>query len=93
MILRIILIGTVAAGLLVFAKQDRVLARVGIVGTCVPSLPAAGSTSTQRRAQWWSCSEGTVMGYPSLELKSCHSGGFYGKRELWYCQQPIASPY
>lgn len=92
MILRILLIGTVAAGLLVFAKQDRVLARVGIVGKCVPSLPAGG-VSAPRGSQWWSCSEGAVMGYPSLELKSCNSGGFVGDRELWYCPRPIASPY
>lgn len=91
MILRILLVGALALGLLVYAKQDRVLARVGIVGTCKLSSPLAGVPRAQRRAQWWSCSEGSVTGYPSLELQSCTSSGTVAHREYWYCLTPIAS--
>ena len=93
MLLRIFLVGTMLAAFMVYAKQERVLVQVGIAGKCTPSLPAANSSPSLRRVQWWSCSEGALMGYPSLELKSCKSGGFHGKRELWYCPTPIASPY
>jgi hypothetical protein len=91
-ILRIVLFGALAIVGLVFVKQDRVLARIGVMGSCVPSLAAVGSKGPERSAQWWSCNEG-LAGYPTLELKSCASAGFVGKRELWYCLRPIASPY
>lgn len=93
MILRILLVGVILAAGLTYLKQERVLARVGISGRCVPSLPAADAGSEKRRAQWWSCAEGALTGYPSLELKGCHSAGFYGPREIWYCTSPITSPY
>jgi hypothetical protein len=91
-ILRLVLFGALAVAGLIYVKQERVLARVGVIGDCVPSLPAAGSKGSLRSAQWWSCDEG-ITGYPTLELKSCVSAGFAGPRELWYCLRPIASPY
>ena len=92
MLVRIFLVGAMLAAFMVYAKQERVLVQVGIAGECVPSLPAAGSGTALRRSQWWSCSEGKLLGYPSLELKSCKSAGFHGTRELWYCLSPISSP-
>jgi hypothetical protein len=92
MILRIVLVGALAVAGLVYVKQDRVLARVGIVGTCVRSFPVAGASAAERQEQWWSCSEGKVTGFPSLELTSCKSAGFLGKREIWSCEDWIADP-
>jgi hypothetical protein len=91
MILRILLVGAIAIGALTYVKQDSVLARFGLVGSCTPAEPAAGATLEQRSAQWWSCGSGSMTGYPSLERRSCDSLGFAGTREVWACRIPIES--
>lgn len=93
MIVRIVLVGAMLAAFMFYAKQERVLVQVGLAGKCVASLPARNVNAVQKRSQWWACEEGFLLGYPSLELKSCQSAGFTGKRELWYCTRPIANPY
>ncbi|MBM3678789.1 MAG: hypothetical protein FJW96_13070 [Actinobacteria bacterium] len=92
MLLRIVLVGALLIAAMVYVKQDRVLSKIGLVGTCVPSLPAANADRAQRRAQWWSCGEGAITGYPGLEAQSCKSAGRVGNRELWYCATPISEP-
>jgi hypothetical protein len=91
MLLRIILVGAVLIAALVVVKQERVLARIGIVGKCAVTATPAGEKVNE--GQWWSCDEGALTGFPVLDRKSCESRGFRGRLEIWYCPAPIESPY
>lgn len=93
MFVRLILVGALLIAGLVYVKQERVLARIGLVGTCVTIPPPADLAAKHEAPQWWSCSEGVLAGYPSLELKSCDTTGIYGQREIWYCPESIETPY
>lgn len=92
MLLRIILVGAMLGAFMIYAKQERVLMQIGFVGECVPSLPTSNAAPATRSSQWWSCSEGTLLGYPSLNPDACRSAGLAGSREMWYCLDPISNP-
>ena len=82
--LRIFLVGAAIVAVFVFAKRDHWLEHAGLVGTCqiVPS-PYGDE------AQWWSCREGLVSGYPVLTQENCDSQGVVAAREFWRCPTPL----
>jgi hypothetical protein len=91
MLLRIIIVGGLLIAALVVVKQERVLARFGVVGKCIVTATPYGEKVTE--GQWWSCNEGTLTGFPVLDRKSCETRGFRGEFQIWYCPAPIESPY
>jgi hypothetical protein len=83
--LRIIIVGVAIAAALFAAKRDRWFERAGLVGNCHLTQPGyIGDT-----AQWWSCRQGLITGYPVLARQQCDSTGFVLNRELWRCTVPI----
>lgn len=81
---KIALVGAFIAVMLGVAKQQHWFQRAGIVGRCQVVSTPFGQTG-----QWWSCSQGILTGFPTLERDQCDSAGFAGKRQLWRCPEPI----
>jgi hypothetical protein len=86
-IVKIILVGAVIAAVMTLAKTQMWFERAGIVSSCTE---VRAPLNQRDGGQWWSCSKGTVTGYPSLTRDSCTSRGFVGGRELWMCPTPLA---
>ncbi len=82
--LRILIVGAAIAAALVVAKRDHWIERAGLVGTCRLAQAPYGDT-----AQWWSCRQGLITGFPILTRHQCDSEGFVGGRELWRCPVPL----
>ena len=82
--LRIFFVGAAIVAVFVFAKRDHWLERGGLVGSCQITQAPSGDT-----AQWWSCKEGLVSGYPVLTLENCESRDVVARRELWRCPTPL----
>lgn len=83
--LRILIVGAAIATALVVAKRDHWFERAGLVGTCKQTQ----SVYLNDTAQWWSCRQGLITGYPVLTRQSCDSSGFLLNRELWRCPTPL----
>ena len=83
---KIALIGVGFAAALFLLKQQHVLQRTGIIGSCTEIAAPAGESRT---GQWWSCREGTITGYPSLTLDDCDSVFFRAGREVWRCSRAL----
>jgi hypothetical protein len=83
--LRIIFVGAAIAVALVAAKRDRWFERAGLVGSGHVTQPGYVNDT----AQWWSCRQGLITGYPILTRQQCDSTGFVLNRELWRCTTPL----
>jgi hypothetical protein len=85
--LRIVIVGLAIAAALFAAKRDRWFERAGLVGNCRQTQPGYVNDT----AQWWSCRQGLITGYPILTRQQCDSTGFVLNRELWRCTTPLES--
>lgn len=83
---RIIVVGALVMGVLVFVKQDRLLERTGLIGSCQIVASPAGDLD-----QWRACREGKLEGRPNLGMDSCESKAIQGKVEFWRCPAPISA--
>ena len=68
--LRILIVGAAIAVALVVAQRDHWFERAGLVGTCRLTQAPFGDT-----AQWWSCRQGVITGYPVLTRQQCDNKG------------------
>jgi len=84
--LRIFLVGAAIVVALVVARRDHWLERAGLVGTCRLAQAPFGDT-----AQWWSCRQGVITGFPVLTHDQCDNEGITLGRELWRCPEPLVS--
>jgi hypothetical protein len=82
-LLRIVAVGAVLIALLITIKNQRLLERAHLVGSC----------STVARAEdgseWRSCVPGRLSGRPGMELTNCTDLGRHGSAELWSCPAPL----
>jgi hypothetical protein len=83
---RILLVAAVIVSLLAFAKKNEWFERAGVVGTCTEIAAPRGD-----EAQWWSCKQGVLTGYPSLRRDSCDPQGTRSQRQFWRCTTPLTS--
>lgn len=83
---RILLVATLIAVAMFVVKDERVLARIGLLGTCTVVASPEGDA-----AEWWACRDGKLSGRPDLSLKSCVAQGVRGGREYWRCPAPVGS--
>ena len=83
--LRIFFVGAAIVAVFIAAKREHWIERAGLVGTCQLVQPPYGDT-----AQWWSCRQGLVSGYPVLTQHQCDSKGYVATRELWRCPTPLS---
>jgi hypothetical protein len=84
--LRILMVGAAIAVAMIVAQREHWLARAGLVGTCRLAQAPLGDT-----AQWWSCRQGVLTGYPVLTRQECDDNGIVLGRELWRCPTPLES--
>lgn len=83
--LRIFFVGAAILAALVAAKREHWFARAGLIGTCHLAQAPFGDT-----AQWWSCRQGLITGFPVLTRQQCDSQGVTATREVWRCPTPLA---
>ena len=84
----LVVLALLVAGLAVL-QQQRVVQRAGVVGSCVEVRAPANDV---RGAQWWSCNEGLITGFPSLVKDNCTLKVPTGERQVWRCPVPIPRP-
>jgi hypothetical protein len=78
-LLRIVAVGTVLIALLISIKDQRLLQRAHLVGSCSTLAQAPDGS------EWRSCVPGRLSGRPGLELNSCTDFGRHGNAEIWGC--------
>jgi hypothetical protein len=88
-LVKIVIVIALIVGGLAYAKQQRYFEKIGVVGGC--ELSAAPITDDPS-AQWWSCHEGVLTGYPTLTRDNCTVYTVTASRQLWRCPQAIAQP-
>ena len=77
---RFVVAAAIVASLFAIAKEQRVLDRAGILGSCEALTVAAPHES-----QWWACRPGELTGYPDLSKDSCRRGDLKGEVRYWLC--------
>ncbi len=88
-LIKIIVVVVLLGAALGYAKHEHVYERIGVIGGCEVSAAPISDTAT---AQWWSCREGVLTGFPSLTRDNCRIYTVVPKRQLWRCPEAIARP-
>jgi hypothetical protein len=78
-LLRIVTVGAVLIALLITVKDQRVLQRAHLVGSCSTVAEASDGS------QWRACVPGKLSGRPGLIMNSCTDFGRDGNAEVWNC--------
>jgi hypothetical protein len=90
MVLKIVVVAAVLVALLVIAKEERLFARAGVVGSCEVVRSPIGDS-----AEWRACREGWLTGYPTLLGDSCTLEARRGVYQYWRCpdRRALTAPY
>jgi hypothetical protein len=88
MLLRIVIVGGLAIGLMVAVRDGRVLRDAGLLSRC-----KAVVVKGQPDPTLLSCSKGRLDGWPDMTNKSCGLIAVHPKREYWRCQAPVVSSH
>lgn len=88
MLLKIILVGALAIGLMAAIKDGRVLRDAGLLSTCSPMIVDGKSD-----ASLLSCSKGRLDGWPNMTNQSCTLISSRPKHEFWRCAAPVVSSH
>jgi hypothetical protein len=86
MLLKILIVGALAIGLMAAIRDGRILRDSGLLSSCVPATVDGRQDATVQ-----SCSKGRLDGYPDLTNKSCTLVSVRAGREYWRCEAPIVS--
>ena len=86
MLLKILIVGALAIGLMAAIRDGRVLRDAGLLHTC-NQVALNGKVDPTLM----SCTKGRLDGYPDLTSKSCHLVSVRRHDELWRCDEPIVS--
>ncbi|HJU36175.1 MAG TPA: hypothetical protein VJ716_02010 [Gaiellaceae bacterium] len=86
MLLKILLVGALAIGLMAAIRDGRILRDAGLLSSCSPVV-VDGHEDTSMQ----SCSKGRLDGFPDLTNKSCELVSARANREFWRCEAPIVS--
>ncbi len=77
---RIVLAAAMIASILALAKNEHVLDRTGLLGSCAElAAPAPDG------GQWLECRPGELTGYPDLSQDACTRGAMRGEVRYWRC--------
>jgi len=86
MLLKILIVGALAIGLMAAIRDGRIMRDAGLLHTCnVVSVNGKADPTLM------SCSKGRLDGYPDLTSKSCHLVFVRRQSEFWRCEEPIVS--
>jgi hypothetical protein len=86
MLLKILIVGALAIGLMTTIRDGRVLRDAGLLSSCNLVTVNGQVDSTLQ-----SCSKGRLDGFPDLTNKSCQLVSVRANREVWHCDAPIVS--
>ena len=86
MLLKIIVVGAVAIGMMAAIRDGRVLRDAGLLSHC-----NAVAVSGQPDANVLSCTKGRLDGFPDMTNKSCNLIAVHPNRQYWRCQAPVVS--
>lgn len=86
MLVKIIIVGALAIGLMAAIKDGRVLRDAGLLSTC-SAVVANGKSDPTLLA----CSKGRLNGWPDMTNKSCTLVAVRPKHEYWRCAAPVVS--
>ena len=86
MLLKILIVGALAIGLMAAIRDGRILRDAGLLSTCSPAVVNGKEDGTLQ-----SCSKGRLDGFPDLTNKSCELVSSRPDRQFWRCQAPIVS--
>ena len=86
MLLRILIVGALAIGLMAAIRDGRILRDAGLLSSCSPAVVNGKQDGTLQ-----SCSKGRLDGFPDLTNKSCTLVSVRPTSELWRCEAPIVS--
>lgn len=79
---RVLVITLLIASILALAKEQQVLDRSGLLGSCTA---VAGAPAAPNGGQWLACRPGQLTGYPDLSNDSCERGGMRDDVRYWIC--------
>jgi hypothetical protein len=82
MLLKILIVGALAIGVMAAIKDGRVLRDAGLLSRC-----SAVNTSHSEM----SCSKGRLDGFPDLTNRSCSLVAANLSHQVWRCAAPIVS--
>jgi hypothetical protein len=83
---RIVFVAAMIASALALAKQERVLDRTGLFGSC-----SALSAPAPQGGRWLACRPGSLTGYPDLSQDSCTRRGLRGETRYWVCPTALVA--
>jgi hypothetical protein len=83
-VLRLVAAGAVLVAVMVTIKDQRVLERTHVVGSCATVQEDADGS------EWRKCVGGRLTGPPGLELAGCSDWGWYASGEFWRCPAALA---
>jgi hypothetical protein len=86
MLLKILIVGALAIGLMAAIRDGRVLRDSGLLSSC-RSVVVNGTVDPTMQQ----CTKGRLDGFPDLTNKSCHLVAQNAKRDLWRCDAPLVS--
>lgn len=83
---RVVVAAALIASVLAFAKDQQVLDRTGLLGSCV-----ALAAPAPEGGQWLACKPGELTGYPDLSQDSCTRGAMRGEVRYWACPTALVA--
>jgi hypothetical protein len=86
MLLKILIIGALAIGLMAAIRDGRIMRDAGLLSSCSQVTTGGKVDSTLM-----SCSKGRLDGYPDLTNKGCSLVSVRRTNEFWRCEEPIVS--
>lgn len=86
MLLKILVVGALAIGLMAAIRDGRVLKDAGLLSSCNAVVVNGSPDPTLQ-----SCSKGRLNGFPDLTNKSCHLVKVQPQHQYWRCDAPIIS--
>jgi hypothetical protein len=82
MLLKILIVGVIAIGVMAAIKDGRVLKDAGLLSRC----RAVSSGANEMK-----CSKGRLDGFPDLTNRSCKLISANASHEVWRCAAPVFS--
>lgn len=86
MLLKILVVGALAIGLMAAIKDGRIMRDAGLLSSCNQVSVGGNVDSTLM-----SCSKGRLDGYPDLTNKGCSLVSVRRANEYWRCDAPVVS--
>jgi hypothetical protein len=86
MLLKILIVGALAIGLMAAIRNGTVLRDSGLLSSCSSVIVDGKVDATMQQ-----CTKGRLDGFPDLANKSCQLVSHGAKRDLWRCDAPVVS--